>query len=154
MHRDLVEPRLPWRLVVDVSLRAVKGGGSYCSSSDRRILFGLGRKQYRPRRIAGELRWPGGQVQTWKRLPRIAIGDYGKGKVMPFGRKSESLTARARRGTARSGHDTPANRSRLFRIRQPYVRVVVATIQPPSNAMILRMPLIRRDWLAALRSPG
>jgi hypothetical protein len=46
--------------------RAVKGGGSYLSARDLRVVFGLGAHQQ-----AGTLtvRWPSGKVQTWASLP-------------------------------------------------------------------------------------
>src|SRR5262245_11469308 len=46
-------------------VRQVKGGGSYLSSSDRRILFGLDGA------ASGRLtvRWPSGKEQTWDELP-------------------------------------------------------------------------------------
>ena len=54
--------------------RAAARGGSYLSSRDPRIFFGLGAN---PREIALELRWPSGRVQTLEnpeidRLRRIA----------------------------------------------------------------------------------
>jgi hypothetical protein len=42
------------------------GGTSYCSASDRRLLFGLGAA---PKVDELEVRWPGGQVTTLKNLP-------------------------------------------------------------------------------------
>jgi hypothetical protein len=53
-------------------LRTVKGGGSYLSASDRRVVFGLGAHDK-----AGRLtvRWPSGQTQTWDGL---AVDGYWK----------------------------------------------------------------------------
>lgn len=58
-------------------VRARKGGGSYLSSSDPRILFGLGQASK-----VGNLtiRWPRGRVETWDNLPidryvRVVEGD-------------------------------------------------------------------------------
>jgi hypothetical protein len=41
--------------------RLAKGGGSYLSTSDRRLHFGLGNQSVVERL---EVRWPGGRVQT------------------------------------------------------------------------------------------
>jgi hypothetical protein len=48
--------------------RFAKGGGSYLSSSDRRLLFGLG-KDKRPARLT--VHWPSGEprTQVWEDLP-------------------------------------------------------------------------------------
>ena len=46
-------------------VRTVKGGGSYLSASDRRVVFGLGAQQ-QPGRLT--VRWPSGKVQTWEDL--------------------------------------------------------------------------------------
>lgn len=40
--------------------------GSFASSNDPRILFGLGRE---PGPVAVEVRWPGGEMETWKAVP-------------------------------------------------------------------------------------
>jgi hypothetical protein len=45
--------------------RFAKGGGSYLSSSDRRILFGLGESE---RVLRVTVRWSWGQTQTWDEL--------------------------------------------------------------------------------------
>jgi enediyne biosynthesis protein E4 len=45
--------------------RFAKGGGSYLSASDQRILFGLGTSE-RVRRVT--VRWSWGQTQTWENL--------------------------------------------------------------------------------------
>jgi hypothetical protein len=47
-------------------IRVVKGGGGYCSSGDRRILFGLGTATAAPTDCRVTVRWPGGAEQTWK----------------------------------------------------------------------------------------
>ncbi len=43
--------------------RAIKGGGSYLSANDRRIVFGLGDAK-KVERLA--VRWPSGEMQTWE----------------------------------------------------------------------------------------
>ena len=50
-------------------VRFVKGGGSYASSGDRRLVFGLGKG--RPGRLT--VTWPGGREQTFDGL---AAGRY------------------------------------------------------------------------------
>jgi hypothetical protein len=64
--RDIVGAKV----VVEVGdrrlTRFAKGGGSYLSASDQRLLFGLG-KADRIRRIT--VYWPWGKEQTWPGLP-------------------------------------------------------------------------------------
>jgi hypothetical protein len=68
-HRDLVGTKLTLESGDRRLVRCVKGGGSYCSCGDRRVLFGLGREQSLESNCRLSVRWPGGQVQTWDRLP-------------------------------------------------------------------------------------
>jgi hypothetical protein len=62
------------RVILDVAgrkmTRFAKGGGSYASSSDRRLVFGLG-----PTEKVGRLTiiWPSGQQQHWDGL---AVDQY------------------------------------------------------------------------------
>ena len=53
--------------------RWITGGGSYLSSHDKRLIFGLG--QIAPREVNVEIRWPNGQVQT---LAGLAVNRYHK----------------------------------------------------------------------------
>ncbi len=71
-HRDLVGAKLTLEAGDRRLVRAVKGGGSYCSSGDRRVLFGLG-PGAGPAECRLSVRWPGGPVQTWDGL---ATGRY------------------------------------------------------------------------------
>lgn len=65
-YRDAVGTRLELQLADGRKLvRAVKGGGSYMSSGDRRILFGLGAGDKVDRLTA---QWPSGKTQTWEGL--------------------------------------------------------------------------------------
>jgi hypothetical protein len=63
-HRDVVGARLTLEVGGRRLVRTVKGGGSYCSSSDRRVLFGLGRDEAAPAACRLTVRWPGGAEQT------------------------------------------------------------------------------------------
>jgi hypothetical protein len=65
-HRDLVGARLTLETGDRRLVRSVKGGGSYCSSDDRRVLFGLGDAAVAPDGIRLTVRWPGGTEQTWR----------------------------------------------------------------------------------------
>jgi hypothetical protein len=60
-------------------VRAIKGGGSYLSANDKRIVFGLG-AHTQPGRLT--VRWPNGQTQTWDRLP---IDRYSECRMSPAG---------------------------------------------------------------------
>ena len=71
-YRDAVGTRLELEVGGRNLMRAVKGGGSYLSSGDRRILFGLGRDD-RVDRLT--VRWPSGQSQSWTGL---AVDRYWK----------------------------------------------------------------------------
>ncbi len=54
-------------------VRWVTGGGSYLSSHDKRLIFGLG--QNAPQQVRAEIRWPNGEVQT---VSGLAPGRYHK----------------------------------------------------------------------------
>ncbi len=64
-YRDAIGARLELEVGGEKLVRAVKGGGSYLSSGDRRVNFGLGTNT-----TAGRLtvRWPSGKTQTWDGL--------------------------------------------------------------------------------------
>ncbi len=61
-YRDAVGARLTLEVGGRRLVRAVKGGGSYLSSGDRRVVFGLG-PDSRFDRLT--VRWPSGRTQTW-----------------------------------------------------------------------------------------
>jgi hypothetical protein len=65
-YRDAVGARLELHFSDGEKLvRVIKGGGSYLSSSDRRVVFGLGNNE----RIDHlSVRWPSGKTQIWKDL--------------------------------------------------------------------------------------
>jgi hypothetical protein len=64
-YRDAVGSRLELEVGGETLVRAVKGGGSYLSSNDRRVVFGLGSRD-RVGRLT--VRWPSGKTQTWDGL--------------------------------------------------------------------------------------
>jgi hypothetical protein len=85
-YRDAVGARLELQVSGQTLLRTVKGGGSYLSSGDRRVVFGLG-----PRDRVGRLtvRWPSGLKESWEGL---AVDRYwrlheGEGQAERNGQK-------------------------------------------------------------------
>jgi hypothetical protein len=64
-YRDAVGAKLTLEVGGQKLVRAVKGGGSYLSASDRRIIFGLG-AQGKAGRLT--VRWPSGKVENWDGL--------------------------------------------------------------------------------------
>jgi hypothetical protein len=69
--------------------RAIKGGGSYLSSGDRRVLFGLGEAATVERLT---VRWPSGRTETWEGA-RLDVDHYmtlteGKGAHTGEGERS------------------------------------------------------------------
>jgi hypothetical protein len=73
-YRDAVGAKLVLEVGDQKLMRMIKGGGSYLSASDRRVLFGLG-KSDKVGRLT--VTWPSGQprTQTWENL---AIDRYHK----------------------------------------------------------------------------
>jgi hypothetical protein len=70
--RDAVGARLPLEVKGQKLVRAIKGGGSYLSASDRRVVFGLGAAD---RAFRLTVRWPSGQEQTWP-AEALGVGRY------------------------------------------------------------------------------
>jgi hypothetical protein len=64
-YRDAVGARLELEFAGQKLVRAIKGGGSYLSSNDRRVVFGLGDHGHVEQLT---VRWPSGQRQTWHGL--------------------------------------------------------------------------------------
>jgi hypothetical protein len=64
-HRDVVGAKLVLEVAGRRLTRFAKGGGSYLSSSDRRILFGLGTS---PKIGDLTVYWPSGKEQHWQDL--------------------------------------------------------------------------------------
>jgi hypothetical protein len=79
-HRDLAGAKLTLEVGGEKLVRFVKGGGSYLSASDPRVVFGLGRTAE-----AGRLtvRWPWGQEQSWDRLPADRYWRLTEGEKQP-----------------------------------------------------------------------
>ena len=71
-HRDIVGARLTLEVTGRKLVRFAKGGGSYCSSPDRRILFGLG-EAARAGRLTVE--WPSGEPRV-QQFDGLAIDKY------------------------------------------------------------------------------
>jgi hypothetical protein len=65
--------------------RLAKGGGSYLSSGDRRLLFGLGEVDRGEARQTGRLtvHWPWGQIQHWENLLPDAYYRVREGEANP-----------------------------------------------------------------------
>jgi hypothetical protein len=62
-YRDAVGARLTLEMAGGRLVREVKGGVSYLSSGDRRVVFGLGNDTKMDQLT---VRWPSGRSQTWK----------------------------------------------------------------------------------------
>lgn len=79
-YRDAVGAKLTLEVADQKLTRQIKGGGSYLSAHDLRVIFGLG-GQEKVGRLT--VRWPSGRVQTWDGL---AIDQYWRleeGKADP-----------------------------------------------------------------------
>jgi hypothetical protein len=64
-YRDAVGAKLTLEAGGQKLVRAIKGGGSYLSANDRRVIFGLG-KGLESGRLT--VRWPSGTIQTWENM--------------------------------------------------------------------------------------
>jgi predicted Zn-dependent protease len=64
-YRDAVGSRVELEVDKQTLLRTVKGGGSYLSSGDRRVIFGLDSHHQVGRLI---VRWPSGNTESWEGL--------------------------------------------------------------------------------------
>ncbi len=81
-YRDAVGARLTLEVEGRELMRSVKGGGSYLSSSDRRVLFGLGTAEKVGRLT---VRWPSGKTQTWQGLGIDRYWKLIEGEEQPKG---------------------------------------------------------------------
>ncbi len=84
-NRDAVGAEVTLEVGGRKLLRQVKGGGSYLSAGDRRILFGLG-KDTKPEKLT--VKWPSGKTQVWEGAD-LPIDRYhrlleGEAKPQPF----------------------------------------------------------------------
>lgn len=79
-QRDLAGARVTLEVGGRTLTRFVQGGGSFLSSSDRRLVFGLGREQ--PGRL--QVFWPGGGNQHWDGLTTGRYWRLTEGEVQPF----------------------------------------------------------------------
>jgi enediyne biosynthesis protein E4 len=68
-NRDAIGAKVTIRIGGKKLVRWVAGGGSYLSSHDKRILFGLG-PGGASQTVDAEIRWPSGQTQTLSGLQR------------------------------------------------------------------------------------
>jgi hypothetical protein len=76
-NRDAVGARLVAQVGQRSLLRTIDGGGSYLSSSDLRVHFGLGNATQVDRL---EVRWPSGKVESRSNLPVNTTIDWIEGK--------------------------------------------------------------------------
>ncbi len=67
-----------------VLARRVRTDGSYCSSNDPRVLFGLGSKTGIE---SVTVTWPGGETETWRGLAARRYHLLKQGEGTPFGNK-------------------------------------------------------------------
>ena len=81
-YRDAVGAKLTLEVGDQKLMREIKGGGSYLSAHDPRVVFGLGSEQK-----AGKLtvRWPSGRMQSWDHLEidRYWRLEEGKAEAQP-----------------------------------------------------------------------
>jgi enediyne biosynthesis protein E4 len=84
-YRDAVGARLTLEVGGQKLMREIKGGGSYLSAHDLRVVFGLGSQSK-----VGKLtvRWPSGRMQTWDNLQidRYWRLEEGKAEAQPAGK--------------------------------------------------------------------
>ncbi|MDB5312373.1 MAG: UnbV, partial [Gemmataceae bacterium] len=77
-RRDVAGARVTVRAGGRTFTRFAKGGGSYLSSGDRRLVFGLGAAA-RPEQV--EVVWPGGKTQVWTGLAGGRYWRLSEGKT-------------------------------------------------------------------------
>jgi hypothetical protein len=75
-NRDAIGARLIAHLGQRTLLRTIDGGGSYVSSSDPRVHFGLGQATSVDKI---EIRWPSGKVETRSDLPVNSVVEWMEG---------------------------------------------------------------------------
>ena len=72
-NRDAIGAKVVLRQGARQLVGWIEGGGSYLSSHDKRIIFGLGPNSRQ--QVTAEIHWPSGQVQT---LSGLAVNRYHK----------------------------------------------------------------------------
>ncbi len=77
-YRDIVGSTVTLEVGERKLTRFVKGGGSYCSASDPRILFGLGTVG-KVKKIT--VRWSWGETQSWENLETGAYWELTEGEA-------------------------------------------------------------------------
>jgi hypothetical protein len=79
-NRDVVGSTVVCRVGDRVLTRFAKGGGSYLSASDPRILFGLGAGPKERLRVT--VRWSWGQTETWDNLEANGYWELQEGRAV------------------------------------------------------------------------
>jgi hypothetical protein len=79
-YRDAVGAKLTLEVGDQKLTRQIKGGGSYLSAHDLRVIFGLGSQQKVGRLT---VRWPSSRVQTWDNLAVDRYWRLEEGKAEP-----------------------------------------------------------------------
>ncbi len=79
-NRDIVGARLTLEVDGRQLVRVIKGGGSYLSSGDPRVIFGLGGTK-RTGRLT--VRWPSGTTDAWENLPIDQYSHLAEGDPTP-----------------------------------------------------------------------
>jgi hypothetical protein len=77
-HRDIVGSTVTVESAGRKLTRFTKGGGSYCSSGDRRLLFGLGESDAIERVT---VKWSWGKTQTWNKLAADQYWELKEGET-------------------------------------------------------------------------
>jgi hypothetical protein len=79
-NRDITGSTIILETSTRTLTRFAKGGGSYLSSSDRRILFGLGTSDL-PKRLT--VKWSWGGEQSWDKIEPGHYWDLHEGQTTP-----------------------------------------------------------------------
>ncbi len=88
-HRDVVGAKVVLEAGGRRWTRFARGGGSYASSGDRRLVFGLGEVDHVDR---VEVTWPGGEVQRWENLAPGRYWRLAQGQEKPLALYDQRVT--------------------------------------------------------------
>jgi len=79
-HRDVVGARIEATVQGRKIVRFARGGGSYASANDPRVLAGLGDSSEAP---TVRVHWPGGGVEEWRAvaIDRWMVFKEGEGEA-------------------------------------------------------------------------